>query len=134
MISIFLYCLYGSIKTLKALLNFLVHIFFSEIEYFMRSNAPEPYIRLNHYFYSAFTNQKIFRNIDTFFYPPAQGLDPSRASRKFSPQQIMEDPKEVLKRLKEESRKKDNFDETDEIELEKIKQKRIEERQRREEQ
>lgn len=47
----------------------------------------------------------------------------------------MEDPKEVLRKLKEESRRdRDKIDEVDEIELEKAKQKRLEERRLREEQ
>lgn len=62
-------------------------------------------------------------------------MDPARPSRIFSPQTIMEDPKEVLRKLKEESRRdRDKIEEVDEIELEKAKQKRLEERRLREEQ
>jgi hypothetical protein len=80
-----------------------------------------------------FGTLKKFRTTNENFFI-AKLLDPARPTRKFSPQQIMEDPKEVLQRLKEEARHLMKVVEEDDIELEKAKQKRIEERRQREEQ
>jgi len=63
------------------------------------------------------------------------GLDPARASRKFNEQKEMQDPAEARKELAElkASSRLSKVKEADE-DLDKIKQKRIEERRLREEQ
>lgn len=63
------------------------------------------------------------------------GLDPARASRKFNEQKPMQDPAEARKELEElkAANRLEKVKEVDE-DLEKMKQKRIEERRLREEQ
>lgn len=63
------------------------------------------------------------------------GLDPARASRKFNEQKLIEDPAVIRKEIEElkAANRLDRVKEVDE-DLEKIKQKRTEERKLREEQ